>query len=139
MSGRFAPCSRSDLPSITWMLLGRKCGNHFSSSSAHTKRKLAGTMISSGHSSCTSDKLMNGRLPSAVSKRPASCHNWLFMFKGHAAILEHQSEARQDERRSVQRQQAQPALACVITVCSPHSAIAPQFDCSLQTVTANSA
>lgn len=53
IAGRLEPCSRSDLPSITWMLLGRRWGSHFSSSSAHTRRKLAGTMISKGHSSCS--------------------------------------------------------------------------------------
>ena len=51
-AGKSDPCSLSDLPSITWMLLGRRWGSHFSSSSAHTRRRLAGTMISSGHSSC---------------------------------------------------------------------------------------
>ena len=51
-AGRSDPCSLSDLPSITWMLLGRRCGSHFSSSSAQTRRRLAGTIISSGHSSC---------------------------------------------------------------------------------------
>ncbi len=51
-AGRSEPCSLSDLPSMTWMLLGRRWGNHFSSSSAQTRRKLAGTMINKGHSSC---------------------------------------------------------------------------------------
>lgn len=45
--------TRCSLPSITWMRLGRRCGSHLSSSSAHTRRSEAGTTINSGHSSCT--------------------------------------------------------------------------------------
>ena len=51
-AGRSPHCIRAVLPSIRCMLLGRKCVSHVSSFSAHAVRKLAGTMISSGHSSC---------------------------------------------------------------------------------------
>ncbi len=52
--GMLLPLRRSVRPSMTCTWLGRTCGSHFASSSAHARRRLAGTTTNRGHWSCSS-------------------------------------------------------------------------------------
>ncbi len=53
--GTGPPCRRSVRPSMTWTAHARRCGSQRASSSAHTRRRLAGATTSRGHSSCSQD------------------------------------------------------------------------------------
>ena len=76
-SGRLGGATRPSLPSMTWMWQGRSPGSHFSSSSAHTSRRLAGATTSSGHSSCTGYKGASQTKGSREQRSRATGPRWI--------------------------------------------------------------